>query len=259
MSAVVTSPGDAVSTEVPPPCVKECDVCGSEIAISARWCKECEAPQKGHACRNCGAVIPIGATVCKSCDAFQDWRRSIPGDQVTLALLVAVFTALGALAPYVIKFINLPSKTSGLMLKMDPNPDVTGRSFMVVRLTNDGGRPAKVERARIEIPIGDSKRSIDFDIKNRESMVVAAGSTSDVNLFATEIPDAPSGLKEVQALAAALCKAKVNIYVGMRERSRVFGTLMPEKEIEAIEVPSTTARDWVFERIIVDGFEKRDC
>ncbi len=263
MSAA-TEPVSAPAPKGETPEKKSCTTCGLGIPFAAIWCKECKAPQKADECRVCGAVIPRYAKVCNTCKSYQDWRRRIPGDQVALALLVAILSLLSTLLPQVIKFVNLRSRTSGFYLSSDidePASKSKERSVMSIRLTNEGGRPARVEHVRIDFGTKELAQIRDFPILNRGNMVVPAGDKSDLKVFVHGLSNTPTTKLDIEKLATALCTAKTTIYVTVRERSRLFGTLEPEKEIDPIEVPKNAARDWVLERVPATGtgFKKENC
>jgi ribosomal protein L40E len=249
---------------VPTPQKKSCNTCGLDIPLSAVWCKECRAPQKAETCRICGAVIPEHAKVCNTCKSYQDWRHRIPGDQVALALIVAILSLLGTLLPQVIKFANLRSRTAGFFLSTEidePASKSKERSVMTVRLTNQGGRPSQVESARIDFGTSGLAAIEDFPVLNRGSMTVPAEDKSDLKLFVHEFKSPPVTKAEIEKLASALCSAKTVVHIKVRERSRLFGTLEPERDIEPVKLPTNAARDWILERVTItgSGFVKEDC
>src|SRR3954471_15136095 len=43
-----------------------CSACGTEIAVSAKFCPECGQPQHA-ACAGCGSVLATGAKFCAEC------------------------------------------------------------------------------------------------------------------------------------------------------------------------------------------------
>lgn len=264
----VTGPGPS---EVPPPSpTKPCEVCGLPIPATAIKCKECKSAQRGKDCVHCGASIPGKATVCSECDGYQDWRRRVPVSQMTLALLVAVFSVIGASFPYAVKFINLRSQTSGFFLETAIDKTLTNsdeRSVITARLTNDGGRASEAKGARIDFGLAALPPAT-LEIMNRNSSVVPAGGTSDIRLFVyglkTKQPPG-ANVTEQQSnaaradLALALCSAKVTLFVSVRERSRL-GRLESPKDLEPIDIPTATAREWVLERILgVPDPEKEKC
>ncbi|HEX6160093.1 MAG TPA: hypothetical protein VF111_08005 [Thermoanaerobaculia bacterium] len=213
--------------------------------------------------------MPLKALVCGSCKGYQDWRRRIPGDQITLALMVAIFSLVGSLVPLLIEFINLPSQTSGFFLGMafDPLTKSDERSVLTVRLTNEGGRAALATGGRIAFDLPELA-SIDLEIVNRNGSVVPPEGSTDVNLFVhglkLAMPAAERTQEELNSdkekLAQRLCTATAHLFVGIRERTRIAGTLLPAQELEPIPVPIFTARTWVLERVVgVLDPEKEIC
>lgn len=230
---------------------KPCVACGYLIPLSAAWCKECRAPQSGEACRVCGAFMPRHASVCNTCKAYQDWRRRIPGDQVTLALIAAILSVLGAVLPKFVDFVNLPSRTSGFFLSNTKEPAVSGSNdftVITVRLVNEGGRPAQVERAKIDFGSSEVPPIEEFTIVNRENMVVPGGGKFvDLKLYARELMQ-PMSADAIERLANDVSATTTTITVSVRERSRVLGELQSEADV-TIKVPAATARDWVYQRL----------
>lgn len=254
MSAAIVPEGDAVPKEESSPDKKICKGCGNKIPIPAVVCKDCKSPQTEKACCICGTLIPATANYCNACKGFQDWRRRIPGDQVALALLVAILSLVGTLVPQILKFINLPSRTSGFFLesKLFPEtepPYTKTHSVLTVRLTNEGGRPAQVEGARIDFGDAGLTAVPDLEIVDRAASVVPLRDKSDVKLFAYDLVNPPTTQDQIDRVALQLCKAEVNIFVSVRERSRVFGALLPARDLDPIRVPARTALAWFVERV----------
>lgn len=260
MSAVIEPGGSAVPKAVPPaPETKVCKGCGNGIPIAATLCKDCKTPQYEKPCRTCGALIPLSATVCNACKGFQDWRRRVPGDQVVLALLVALLSVLSTLLPQLMKFINLPSRTTGFFVESALPSFSQDHSMLTVRLMNEGGRPSEVESARIDFGVQGLEPVPELEIVDRRRMIVPPRGKSDVNFFIYDLPHSPATQKDVDRVANLLCTATVNIYVSVRERSRVFGTRQPAKEIDAIQIPARIAHDWVVERLTTPSPTTKEC
>jgi predicted nucleic acid-binding Zn ribbon protein len=239
----------------PPTTMKLCRICGKDIPASAIKCTECDSPLYGLNCVVCGAPMPTKATRCSQCDGFQDWRRRIPGDQVTLALLVSILSITGLLAPQVLHFINLRSRTSGFFLDVD-QVKADRRHFITVRLTNEGGRSAQVEMAHIDFrrTHGISRvKGTDLDIANRSAMIVPATATVDLKLYTDDLTfvGEPSGPAEAndaynKDVAKELCSTDVLLTINVRERDR-FNRLGKPNSV-TMAMTRDAAESWVLER-----------
>jgi predicted nucleic acid-binding Zn ribbon protein len=243
--------------------LKPCDVCGKDIQRSALKCTECESAQGGTDCLICGARIPRHALRCSQCDSFQDWRRHIPGNQVTLALLVSILSVLSTLSPQILRFINLRSETAGFFLdveKQNPNTS-TARHYIRVRLRNEGGRPAQVEKATASIEFRRKQKdspsrvkSTELDIINRGAMIIPASSVSDLLLYVDDLtfdgaPNNPAKNDDYKAgISKELCSTNAFVVVNIRERSR-FNSLGAAKPVE-MEMTKSAAQSWVQERLV---------
>jgi len=257
MSTAIEPAGGASPTAVPPPKkTKPCKGCGNDIPIAATLCKDCKTPQDEKPCRSCGTPISAGATVCNACKGFQDWRRRIPGDQVVLALLVALLSVLSTLLPQVVKFLNLPSRTTGFFIDSAYHPFSKDHSMLTVRLMNEGGRPSQVEGARIDFGVQGLEPVRELEIVDRRGLVVPPHDKSDIQFFVYDLQHPPATQGEVDRVTNALCTATTNIYVSVRERSRVFGTMQPAGELDPIQIPARVARDWVVERLTLSPSTK---
>jgi predicted nucleic acid-binding Zn ribbon protein len=254
---------------------KPCPICGKQIPNSAIKCILCDSPLGGPACVTCGAPIPLKAKRCWQCDSFQDWRKRIPGDNVTLALLLSILSIIGILAPEILHFINLRSRTSGFFLDADhENKKYAGQHFITVRLTNDGGRSAQVEEdrgaARIDFKRTVSDRSrvlgADLDIVNRGAMIIRAGRTVDLALNADNLTfvgapadDAPSIQKDNyrHQIAQDLCTTDAVLTINIRGRDR-FNRLEKARPV-TMAMTRDKMNAWVLERTIGNPQGEINC
>jgi hypothetical protein len=244
-----------------------CVVCGEQIADTAARCKHCKASQTSLACRLCGAFLAKGARYCNECKTYQGWRSAIPGNALVLSLIASVLSLIGLLAPQVLKFLDLRSKTSGYFLDTRIDKPASGSeddSVILVTVTNEGLRPARVEHASLNF---GTPRILDADLEilNRDALVIPPKDSRDLKLYADALlivgwpaADAKKAvLDQAKAdLGKALCEAKVTLSVTVVERNRL-GNLEPERDIGPLPFVRGTARKWVFERI--GGDDPGDC
>ncbi|SRR6266568_4694611 len=269
-----TAPPLAPPTAVPTSALlKQCDICGKPIPREAKKCTECDSAQNGKDCVVCGARMPLKARRCGQCESFQDWRRRIPGDQTTLALLAAILSILGTLGPQVLKFIDLRSQTTGFFLDIErPGAE---RHCITVRLVNDGGRPALAESARIDfVPEVKQQRRVqaaDLAIVNRTAKGIQARKSSDLALYirdlkfvgAPKLPpfadaaalDAANNAYKAD-VAQALCSTKTVLTVQVNERDWV-NRVKPHPV--TVELDKDAAQKWVLERMVGKNHPKVGC
>lgn len=177
---------------------------------------------------------------------------------MTLALTTSVLSLIGLLAPQALKFVNLHSRTSGFFRDVD-SKQREDRHLITVTLTNEGGRSAEVQSARIDFKRSDGRpsslASADLDIQNRSAMIVRPSATVDLALWAENVMaagtppvTAASSVKDdfKLKLAEELCNTDAVVNITVRERSR-FNILEPPTPI-----PMPLTRDglqvWVLER-----------
>ncbi|HEX3070756.1 MAG TPA: hypothetical protein VHX14_19460, partial [Thermoanaerobaculia bacterium] len=150
----------------------------------------------------------------------------------------------------------LRSRTSGFFLDVDRAKD-DNHHFIAVRLTNDGGRSAQVDNARIEFTktgSGPSKvLASDLDIVNRGSMIVPAGGSVDLTLYGENLtfvgaPTDDSNLKDKykQQVAEDLCSTIAVLTINVHERDRLNRLENPQP----VTMPMTkdAMQSWVLER-----------
>jgi len=59
-------------------------------------------------CSQCRHEIPRGALLCTKCNSYQDWRRHISVSQLSLALIAAILSITGIVAPELYKLVHEP-------------------------------------------------------------------------------------------------------------------------------------------------------
>jgi len=251
----------------PPSGKKPCPVCGNEIPAPAIKCTECDSPLGGKACVSCGAPMPPNAERCWRCQSFQNWRRHISVNQLTLALLASILSIAGLLAPQVLHFINLRSRTSGFFLDIDQVKNE--RHFIIVRLTNGGGRSSQVEDARIDFKrtVKDPSRvqGTVLDVMNRSAMIVPAAGTVDLELYADNLTfvgapiggDSASDNNYKRDVAKDLCTTDAVLTINVRERDRLNRLEKPQPV--TIAMTRDTMEMWVLERTTGQKVQEINC
>ncbi len=95
-------------------------------------------------CKECRNPIPYRARLCSHCNSYQDWRGLFSISTITLALMTALISVIGAVSPAVINMLYPPRSKASLQM-----PSLDGTTLRVVAI-NKGGAPASLIRARID-------------------------------------------------------------------------------------------------------------
>ncbi len=122
---------------------RECNQCGSKIeSARAVICPQCKFTQDSKTCKICQKAMPKKADYCNECKSYQDWRRHIPGSQVTLSLLIALVAVLTPAVTVVNWILDYPSHTSAALVTAD-----AGKIVLIV--WNTGRKPSAVTRCQL--------------------------------------------------------------------------------------------------------------
>jgi hypothetical protein len=163
---------------------RQCGICGEPIARDASYCNACKSAQTVlyTNCVVCQARMPEDARRCNACSSFQDWRRHVSYSQSTLALLVALVSALGSLFLQMSNVLNRNSDTSFV---------VTGATsdIIVLAVANTGRSASVLQHFDLEfgkLPLASVELRVIPDDRNAGRTYIPPGS-SIVHLQASGI------------------------------------------------------------------------
>src|ERR1051325_10965290 len=74
----------------------QCRTCRMPMPEGTQRCPTCSAFQNETVCESCGLAMPANAKRCPECKTFTGRRRWIQGSEVVLALLISLFSVIGA-------------------------------------------------------------------------------------------------------------------------------------------------------------------
>ncbi len=94
-------------------------------------------------CKQCQLPIPREARLCSHCASYQDWRRWFSISNTTLALLAALVSIVGIVAPTIHSVFHVPRSEAILT-----TPSLDGTTLRIIAI-NRGDAPASLTAARI--------------------------------------------------------------------------------------------------------------
>nr|AWM07765.1 hypothetical protein CIT39_15780 [Bradyrhizobium symbiodeficiens] len=103
-----------------------------------------EQDQSSVRCKQCCNDIPQGALLCSDCGSYQDWRGWFSVSSTVLALLTALLSVLGIVAPVIINALHSPRSDAFLQ-----TPSIDGTTLRVLAV-NRGDASASFVYARID-------------------------------------------------------------------------------------------------------------
>ena len=217
-----------------------CVSCGLSIPAGAEVCTSCKTLQRGDPCRACGATIAPGSRRCSECSSWQNWRRFFSGLEVTLAMVLALFSVIGAAVPVVLHYFTNHSDTYVRVLgaKNYAEPGHEEEMTIAVLAVNNGKRMSFVNAASLDFIRMDA-RSTPLRIRNLADQAVPPG--SKVIIYFTGSPKTTHGKtpKEVHKSAKS---GEVRIVVNIDESDR-NGTVFTASREQI--VPAMRLYDWI--------------
>jgi len=174
--------------------------------------------------------MPVNAERCPECKTFKGWRRKIQGGEVVLALIVALLSILGAVAPASYTVWNNRSDTYTRVLgsdtiKVDGDPNVP---VILVLAANKGGRPSLVRSGRLvsaAAGIGETPMTI----ANPTDRLVPASGTTIIKLTTLDIN---TDLKQTDILKK-LNAAEIKVILDVEETGRLGGQFIGHPDDKA--------------------------
>jgi hypothetical protein len=211
-----------------------CISCRLPILADAEVCTSCKALQHGDSCGACGAMIAVGSRRCPECSSWQNWRRFFSGLETTFALVLALFSVVGAAAPVVIGYFTNYSETSIRILggheydKGTPEAEWT----IAVLIMNNGKRMSFIDSARIEFD-GMDIRPAALRPRNITEQAVPPGKS--VVLYFTGSP-------KTRSQAVADPTGRIRIIVNVDESDRKGNVIRTSRQDE---FPAKTLNKWI--------------
>jgi hypothetical protein len=160
---------------VVPPDKYSCNSCGEDMSRTAKICPECKLPPETQTCKVCQHLIPLNADCCNECKSYQDWRRHIPGSQVTLSLLIALVAVLTPAVTTVNWILDYPSHTSAALVTADAQK-------IVLIVWNTGRKPSAVTRCQLLYSGVELQDVPELAATSRVTPLIPAGGQSVIEL-----------------------------------------------------------------------------
>jgi hypothetical protein len=217
-----------------------CISCGLAIPANAAVCTSCKTLQSGDSCRACGATIAKKSRRCPDCSSWQNWRRLFAGLEVSLALILAFFSVIGAAAPVIIGYLTNSSETYIRVLgtrrygEEGQAKDVA----IAVLAVNNGKRMSFINSASIAF-IGMDVSPAPLRIMNLVDQAVPPG--RNVILYFTGSPKTRHG-KSMDDATKTAPGEEVHIVVNIDESGR-DGKVVPAVQQQL--VPANLLNDWI--------------
>ena len=217
-----------------------CISCGLPIPANADVCFSCKTLQHGDRCRVCGATIGEGSRRCPECSSWQNWRRFFSGLEVTLALLLSLFSVIGAAAPVIIGYLMDYSETYVRVLgaRQYGEEGQQKEQTIAVLAVNNGKRMSFIDSASIEF-VGLDAQSAPLRVRNVVDQAVPPGKS--VILYFTGSPKTSSG-KTTDEVSASADDGSIRITVRIDESGR-DGTAVARSKEQL--VPARLLKDWI--------------
>jgi predicted nucleic acid-binding Zn ribbon protein len=217
-----------------------CISCGLAIPAAAMTCTSCKTLQAGDHCRACGATIAAKSRRCPECSSWQNWRRLFAGLEVSLALILAFFSVIGAAVPVVLGYLTNSSETYVRVLgTRQYGEEGQGKETTIAVLAvNNGKRMSFINSASIAFP-GMDVWPARLRIRNLGDQAVPPG--RNVILYFTGSPKTRNG-KSTEDVTAQAKSGKVRIVVNIDESGR-DGKVVPAVQQQL--VPATLLYDWI--------------
>jgi hypothetical protein len=104
-------------------------------------------------CRICKSTLKApGAQKCLDCESWQNWKRILPGGQLTLALLISLISVLSATVPPALAHFANRSRTYVRILgesTFQQDENAHPETAILLLVSNNGKRPSIVKSASI--------------------------------------------------------------------------------------------------------------
>src|SRR5258706_2636322 len=195
-----------------------CLICGTLIPSEAIKCTTCDSWLKGNLCLVCGIRMPESAIRCAECSSFRNWRRYLPVNEVILALLISLFSVLGAAIPIAVRVIRLPSDTTAIVLDSELDKGIsTTKQVLIVRAFNAGGSSSIVRGAKLDLT-NVSAMPVDLSNETPKESEVPASKQTDLKFFASVVR--PVAGATPNTVAKLLCTRSVTQLLNVDEQTR---------------------------------------
>lgn len=121
-----------------------CSTCWYPCQVPQKICPTCTFPRVSKTCAICRKGLPRRAIYCTECRSYQDWRRHIPGSQVTLSLLAALFAVTASLFTAGSYYLDRDSDTELIVGGAD-------KHLIYIVLSNTGRKAAILRADRCKL------------------------------------------------------------------------------------------------------------
>jgi hypothetical protein len=217
-----------------------CISCGLAIPAKASVCTSCKTLQSGDSCRACGTTIAARSRRCPECSSWQNWRRLFAGLEVSLALILAFFSVIGAAAPVVLGYLTNYSETYIRVLgTRQYGEEGQGKEMTIAVLAvNNGKRMSFINSASISFA-GMDVWPARLRIRNLGDQALPPGKS--VILHFTGSPKTRNG-KSTEDVTSTATDGQVRIVVNIDESGR-DGKAVPVSQQQV--VPAKLLYDWI--------------